>query len=215
MKQRPVLVAQGKEAVGRVGSGAVVPQRSEGERGGDGGSEPERSGGTTAGARRADIKAVAAPDPVAPEDASVKVDDAASAATVTPLVAAPDPEVVETPARRRFPIAYKLEVLRRVDACRRPGEIGEILRREGLYTSHISAWRHQRDAGALRDLGGRKRGRKPKEVNPLAGRVATLEREKRKLEEELRKARVIIDVQKKVSTLLGIPLNTPKLDEDD
>jgi transposase-like protein len=136
-------------------------------------------------------------------------------AAATPLVAAPDPEVVETPARRRFPMAYKLEILRRVDACRRPGEIGELLRREGLYTSHVSAWRKQRDAGALRELGGRKRGRKPKEVNPLAARLATVEREKRKLEEELRKAKVIIDVQKKVSTLLGIPLNTPELDEND
>lgn len=197
------------------GPSAVVPPRSEGERGGGGGSEPERSGGATAGARRPDIKAVALPGLVAPQDVAEKAEVAGPTATGTSLVAAPDPEVVETPARRRFPIAYKLEILRRVDACRRPGEIGEILRREGLYTSHLSAWRHQRDAGALRDLGGRKRGRKAKEVNPLAARLAAVEREKRKLENELRKAKTIIEIQKKVSTLLGIPLNAPELDEDD
>src|SRR3954462_9157918 len=72
----------------------------------------------------------------------------------------PDPELVERPKRRRFTAKYKLEILERAEACTRPGEIGELLRREGLYTSHLTAWRRQRKAGALREL-GQSRGRKP------------------------------------------------------
>jgi transposase-like protein len=125
----------------------------------------------------------------------------------------PDPEFEPRPARRRFAASYKLEILRRADQCRRPGEIGELLRREGLYTSHLSAWRKQRDDGALRVLGSRRRGRKAKEVNPLAARLARAERENRRLEDELRKAKIIIDVQKKVSTLLGLPPSTSGDDE--
>src|SRR6266540_462575 len=71
-----------------------------------------------------------------------------------------DPELVERPARRRFSAEYKLRVLREAEACTRPGEVGALLRREGLYTSHLSAWRKQRDAGALEAL-GRPRGRRP------------------------------------------------------
>ena len=72
----------------------------------------------------------------------------------------PDPELVERPRRRRFSAEYKLRILREADACSRPGEVGALLRREGLYTSHLTAWRKQRDAGALEAL-DRKRGRKP------------------------------------------------------
>jgi transposase-like protein len=74
--------------------------------------------------------------------------------------AAPDPELVERPLRRRFSAEYKLRILREVEACTRPGEIGALLRREGLYSGHLSKWRRQRDAGALEAL-GRPRGRKP------------------------------------------------------
>src|SRR3954453_16841356 len=72
----------------------------------------------------------------------------------------PDPELVDRPKRRRFTAKYKLEILERAEACTRPGEIGELLRREGLYTSHLTAWRRQRKAGALREL-GQSRGRMP------------------------------------------------------
>ena len=73
---------------------------------------------------------------------------------------APDPELVERPKRRRFTAKYKLEILEKADACTRPGEVGELLRREGLYTSHLTYWRKQRRDGALREL-GQTRGRKP------------------------------------------------------
>ena len=72
----------------------------------------------------------------------------------------PDPELVERPKRRRFSAEYKLGILRAAEGCSRPGEVGALLRREGLYTSHLSAWRKQRDQGALRAL-ARPRGRKP------------------------------------------------------
>src|SRR3954467_7097011 len=72
----------------------------------------------------------------------------------------PDPELVERPRRRRFTAKYKLEILEQAEACTRPGEIGELLRREGLYTSHLTAWRKQRRNGALKEL-GKARGRKP------------------------------------------------------
>src|SRR5215210_5834162 len=81
----------------------------------------------------------------------------------------PDPELVERPKRRRFSADYKLRVLREADACSRPGEVGALLRREGLYTSHLSAWRKQRDRGALKAL-SRPRGRKP--PDPRDARIA-------------------------------------------
>ena len=76
-----------------------------------------------------------------------------------------DPEVPEKARRRRFGGTYKLQILRAVDACTEPGEIGALLRREGLYSSHLSKWRRQRDAGALEGLRPRKRGRKPRPVD--------------------------------------------------
>ena len=96
-----------------------------------------------------------------------------------------------------------VRILEEVDACSEPGEIGRLLRREGLYSSHLSEWRRSRREGTLAALAPRKRGRKPKPRNPLDHKVARLEREKAALEEELRKARIIIDVQKKVAGLLG------------
>ena len=128
--------------------------------------------------------------------------------------AAPDPRVPEKPARRRFSAAYKLDVLREADACTEPGQVGELLRRHGLYSSHLTTWRRERDLGALERL-DKKRGRKPQPRNPLAGRVAELERENRRLSRRLKQAEVVIDVQKKVSEILGIPLNTPDSEGDD
>jgi transposase len=116
----------------------------------------------------------------------------------------PDPEVPEKKPRRRFTTAYKLRILKEQDACTDYGEVGALLRREGLYYSNISTWRRQRDEGALRGLTPKKRGRKTKKVNPLANEVAKLERENRKLSKKLKQAETIIEVQKKISEILGI-----------
>ncbi len=113
-----------------------------------------------------------------------------------------DSEVPEKAQRRRFTAEYKLGIVEAADACREAGEIGALLRREGLYTSHLSTWRRQRRTGALNGLGPKKRGRKVRR-DPQAERIAQLERQVERLSEELRKAHVIIDVQKKVARLLG------------
>lgn len=117
----------------------------------------------------------------------------------------PDPEVSGRPERRRFTAAYKQQILEAADRCSEPGEIGALLRKEGLYASSLCNWRRQRERVILSGF-GQKRGRKAVPVNPLADRVAVLERENAKLRRELEKATLIIDVQKKVSALLGIPL---------
>ncbi len=117
--------------------------------------------------------------------------------------AAPDPEVPAKATRRRFTKEYKLSILREADACRHPGEIGALLRREGLYSSHLTAWRKQRSEGTL---GAKGRGPKPGQPDPL---VRELERENRRLKRQLTRAHTVIDVQKKVSSLLGIPLKRP------
>ena len=126
---------------------------------------------------------------------------------VTPIMRGPDlpdPEVPEKKPRRRFTAKYKLRILEEADACTRPGQLGDLLRREGLYSSNLTTWRRQRDEGQLEGLSPKKRGRKAKAVNPLAKRVAELERETQQLREKLRKAEIIIEVQKKVSEILGI-----------
>ena len=132
-----------------------------------------------------------------------------------PAPVPPDPEVPARHAKRRFTTAYKLEILRRADVCTRSGELGALLRKEGLYSSHLVTWRRQREHG----LAPKKRGRKPTSSDP---RVRTLEREKaglatenRRLERRLQRAETIIAFQKKVAALLGIPLNPLPSDEDD
>jgi len=129
--------------------------------------------------------------------------------------AAPSPEVLEKPVRRRFTVEYKAKILAEADACTEPGQLGELLRREGLYSSHVSTWRKQRDAGALAGLAPRRRGRKAKPKNPLNNENEQLRRENQRLKEQLRQAALIIDVQKKVSEMLNIPLKTPNGDEVD
>ncbi|MBM4049019.1 MAG: transposase [Planctomycetes bacterium] len=111
----------------------------------------------------------------------------------------PDPELVEHPRRRTFTAAYKLKVLREAEGCTRPGEIGALLRREGLYTSHLSAWRKQRDEGALKAL-SKSRGRKG--PHPLEVENTRLRRRAERAEAELAKARRVIEVQGNVSALL-------------
>ena len=106
---------------------------------------------------------------------------------------------------------YKLRIIEEADACRESGEIGALLRREGLYTSHLSIWREQRRAGALTVM-GQPRGRKAKQ-SPVEKRLAQVERENAGLREELRQAHVIIAVPKKLSCLLGIPRTDPSDEE--
>ena len=119
------------------------------------------------------------------------------------MAVAPDPEVVEKASRRRFTAKYKLQVLEEADRCE-PGEIGALLRREGLYSSHLTTWRRQREAGALAGLTPRKRGRKLRALDAQGARVVELEREVERLRQRLLQAETIIEVQKKVSLLLGI-----------
>jgi len=113
---------------------------------------------------------------------------------------APDRELIERPRRRRFSAQYKLEVLRQADACTRPGEIGELLRREGLYSSLVTEWRWARDSGALQAL-GRPRGRR--KADRRHAENAALRRRAARAEAELEKARKVIEVQGNVSALLG------------
>jgi transposase-like protein len=112
--------------------------------------------------------------------------------------------VVEKARRRRFTGAYKLGILRQAESCTEPGELGALLRREGLYSSHLTKWRQQREAGALAGLTPKKRGRKARSVDPLAARVAELERENGRLRQKLQRAETIIEVQKKLSEVLGL-----------
>jgi transposase len=120
-----------------------------------------------------------------------------------------DPEVSEKPTRRRFTTSYKLQIVREADASiNKPGAVGALLRREGLYSSHLYNWRVQRDRGELVGIVAKKRGRVATPVNPLAKRVGELERDKRRLQRQVARQQLMLDVQKKVSQLLEIPLAT-------
>jgi transposase-like protein len=111
-------------------------------------------------------------------------------------------EITERAQRRRFTKEYKLRILEQADRCTKTGEIGALLRREGLYSSHLTSWRGQRLEGTLKAL-ERKRGPKPKRTAEHA-EVEKLRRENDRLRERLRKAEKIIDVQKKLSEVLGL-----------
>lgn len=125
-----------------------------------------------------------------------------------PLV--PDPEVLARPKRRHFSAKEKLRILKEADECREAGGIGKLLRREGLYSSHLTDWRRQRDEGALSAL-AKKRGRKPTR-SPLVDENNRLRQENARLQRRLEQAEMIIEIQKKVASILGIPLKT--LDSD-
>ena len=120
--------------------------------------------------------------------------------TVVEELAGPSPEVLEKPVRRRFSVEYKLKILAEADACAESGQLGELLRREGIYSSNLSNWRRQRETGALAGLTPKRRGRKAKPKNPLTAEVTRLQRENERLKEHLRQAELIIDVQKKGSS---------------
>ena len=125
----------------------------------------------------------------------------------------PDAEVPQRPVRRSFLADYKLQILRQADACTQRGQVGQLLRREGLYSSHLTTWRAQRQQGTLDALAPKKRGRKTRANDPALEKSRCLERENKQLRERLRQAEVIIDIQKKVAEILGIPLNSPESGE--
>ena len=118
----------------------------------------------------------------------------------------PDPAVSEKPVRRRFPVEYKLRILHEADRCTAPGQLGALLRREGLYSSLLSTWRQQRKQGTLAGLTPKRRGRKANPDAPLIAENQRLTRETQRLAAKLRQAETIIDIQKKLSEMLGIPL---------
>jgi transposase len=121
----------------------------------------------------------------------------------------PNPEVPDKAARRRFTAEYKIRILNESDACTDSGSLGALLRREGLYASNLTTWRHQRERGILSGLTPKKRGRKEAVRDPLFAENEKLRKENERLTNRLRQAEIIIDVQKKVSQILGIPLATP------
>jgi len=124
-------------------------------------------------------------------------------------VVLPNPEVPEKAERRRFSAEYKLKILRQADECRDPGSLGALLRREGLYSSNLTTWRRQREEGTLLALNPKKRGRKASARNPLLMENEQLRKENDRLQLRLHQAELIIEVQKKVSQILGIPLAKP------
>ena len=130
--------------------------------------------------------------------------------TLTP----PDPEVPEKPVRRRFSVDYKSRILALADGCVAPGSVGALLRREGLSSSQLSQWRSLRRQGELSALKPKTRGPQSVVQNPLHAEVNRLRKENQRLGKRLKQAELIIDIQKKVSEILGIPLNTPAEGEE-
>jgi transposase-like protein len=115
-------------------------------------------------------------------------------------------EVMAKASRRRFSAEYKLKILREAEACTQPGAIGALLRREGLYSSNLTTWRAQRQAGELGGLAPKKRGPVPKAKNPLATKVAALEREVTRYKARAERAEALVELQKKVAEFLGTEL---------
>jgi len=119
--------------------------------------------------------------------------------------AAPDPEVVAQARRRSFTKEYKISIIEEADRCKKTGEIGALLRREGLYSSHLRNWRRERKQSALTAMQAKQRGPKPKR-DPQHLQILQLERENKRLQTKLQQAETILEIQKKVSELLGLPL---------
>ena len=126
----------------------------------------------------------------------------------------PNPEVTDRVVQRRFTAEYKARILKEADQLSR-GELGALLRREGLYSSHISDWRKQREHALQKWMEPQKPGPKPGNTGSQADRLAQLERENQELKRRLKQAETIIEVQKKISEILSIPLNPPENDKND
>lgn len=127
-------------------------------------------------------------------------------------IPAPDPEVVAHSPRRKLTAQYKLRILAEADRCANSRQIGQLLRREGLYSSSLTRWRRLRDQGLLDAMAPKTRGRKPTEKNPFAGELAKLQKENEQLRKQLWRAERIIEVQKKISQILdaGLDLESDK-----
>lgn len=121
----------------------------------------------------------------------------------------------EKATRRRFSAEYKRGVLEEADACCEPGEVGALLRREGLYSSHLSKWRQQRERGTLAGLQPKKRGPKPNPSDRVSRENERLRRENERLHKQLRQAEAIIEIQKRASEILGISLESPESGDDE
>ncbi len=143
----------------------------------------------------------------APEGARRATGGDPSAAKKSPNFSPPDPEVSGKKPRRKFTAKYKLRMLEKAEAYTERGELGALLRQEGLYSSNLTTWRKQRDEGLLTAMSPKKRGRKAQPKNPLVPEVARLEKENQRLKQKLRQAELIIDAQKKISEILGIAQN--------
>ena len=149
-----------------------------------------RSGGERSEPERSDSPGVAPPDP------------------------APNPEVTEKATRRKFSAKYKARILEKADACKgKPGALGELLRKEGLFSSQLSVWRKQRENGQMQGLVPKKRGRKGSGKPSKTKREKELERENRRLLRRNDKLELMLEIQKKTSELLGIPMEPLDLDE--
>ena len=131
----------------------------------------------------------------------------------SPEVSRPDPEVPERAKRRYFSAQYKLRVLEEADACQAPGEVGALLRREGLYSSQLTAWRRARREGSLQAL-SKPRGPQGRRRDPVASENERLRKENARLRRRLEQAQAILEIQKKASEILGIPLNRPANGDD-
>ena len=147
-----------------------------------------------------------------PEAEGARRATGASGPAATSRTTDPDPEVPAKVQRRRFTSEYRLRIVKQADACKKHGELGALLRREGLYASHLITWRRQREQGELVAGRARKRGPTPRPVDP---RVRPLEVENRRLQRKLQRAETIITLQKKVAEILGIPLKPLDIDETD
>lgn len=130
--------------------------------------------------------------------------------TESQMATVPEVEVDPKAHRRQFSAKYKLDVLKRADECKAPGALGALLRAEGLYSSHLSTWRKQRDAGELAGLTPKKRGRKRVEVDARDRKLVEQAREIARLTARAERAEALVELQKKVAALLGTPLESDK-----
>jgi len=121
-------------------------------------------------------------------------------------VTAPETEVLAKAQRRRFTAEYKRRILKEADRCMRPGEMGALLRREGLYASALTVWRAARERGELAGLAAKKRGRRAKRVDPRDRKIATQEREIAGWKARAQRAEALVEIQKKFSEMVGVPL---------
>jgi transposase len=130
--------------------------------------------------------------------------------TMVGMAPSPEVEVPDRAQRRRYTAEYKREILRRADACKETGALGALLRAEGLYSSHLATWRRQRDAGELAGLTPQKRGRKAREVDARDRKIAEQERQIARLTSRAERAEALVELQKKVASLLGTPFEDDK-----